>query len=113
MPLSTIVNQDIRYIRNWCPITCSSVTGTGNGACPCLCFHCFDQCKDEYHNVDTPSGRQVLAANPNSAPCCFPLEPPPPPTPTPPICCSTPVRASDGLAKYSARMGNINYPACC
>ncbi len=33
-----IVNEDVRYLRDYCPITASSVTGTGPGAvCRCEC----------------------------------------------------------------------------
>ena len=30
-----IVNEDVRYLRNECPISCFSVTGTGPGECKC------------------------------------------------------------------------------
>lgn len=30
-----IVNKDVRYLRENCPISCSSVTGTGPGECKC------------------------------------------------------------------------------
>jgi hypothetical protein len=29
------VDKDIRQIRNECPVTCSSTTGTGAGSCYC------------------------------------------------------------------------------
>lgn len=35
MYLHETVNKDVRYLRNWCPQTCSSVSGVGWGECFC------------------------------------------------------------------------------
>lgn len=111
-------NHESLQVRELCPPSCESSTGTGPGSVPCThCTRCGSPCFYEFFIADVSagngSGRKLLAANPNSCHCCFPIEPPPPPPPEPKVCCSTPYRASSGLSRYAARASAINYPACC